>query len=238
MWSHWLDELGRDHTLVRYDERGCGLSDREVNEFSVDVWVRDLEAVVDALGLERFPLLGISQGGPVAISYTLRHPERVSALVLYGTYSEGRLIRDPSPDAREEAEAIATLTKQGWGRDNPAYRQIFTASFIPGASIEQQRWFNDLQRVSTSPENAVRFLGAFGEIDVRDLVAQVSVPTLVLHARGDLRCPFDAGRRMAARIAGARFVPLESSNHLLVHAEPAWEVFIREVRRFLHDKAR
>ena len=233
MWRHWLEELARDHLLVRYDERGCGLSDWTVEDFSFDAWVRDLETVVDALGLDRFPLLGISQGGPVAITYAIRHPERVSHLILYGTYARGLAKRGLTADEIEEHRAVLTLMKQGWGRDNPAYRQIFTTGFIPEASTEQMRWFNDLQRVSTSPDNAVRFLKEFWNIDVVDLLPQVSVPTLVLHARDDGRCPFEEGRRVAAGIADARFVPLEGRNHILLESEPAWRTFLAEVRRFL-----
>jgi len=188
VWRHWLEELSRDHLLVRYDERGCGLSDWTVDDFSFEAWVRDLETVVDTLKLDRFALLGISQGGPVAITYAVRHPEKVSHLVLYGTYARGWAKRRLSQEAMEEVEALLTLTKQGWARDNPAYRQIFTTSFIPGADPEQVRWFNDLQRISTSPENAVKFLTEFGNIDVVDLLPRVAVPALVLHAREDARC--------------------------------------------------
>ena len=204
-----------------------------MKDFSFDAWVRDLETVVDALGLDRFPLLGISQGGPVAITYAVRHPERVSHLILYGTYAKGTEKRELTPDQIEEGKALLTLTGQGWGRANPAYRQIFTTSFIPEASAEQMRWFNDLQRESTSPDNAVSFLKEFWKIDVVDLLPQVSVPTLVLHARDDGRCPFEEGRKVAAAIADAHFVPLESRNHILLEDEPAWETFLAEVRRFL-----
>ncbi len=233
VWRHWIEELSRDHMLVRYDERGCGLSDRSPEEFSFEGWVRDLEAVVDALGLERFPLLGISQGGAVAITYAVRHPERVTRLILYGAYARGRALRDPSPEAVEERRALMTLTRHGWGRDDPTYRHMFTMGFIPGASAEQMHWFNDLQRASTSPENAVRFMEEFDRIDVRGLLAQLDLPALVLHGRDDRRVPFEEGRRLAAAVAGARFVPLESQNHILLEDEPAWRAFLGEARRFL-----
>ena len=233
VWRHWLEELARDHLLVRYDERGCGLSDWTVEDFSFNAWVRDLESVVDALGLDRFALLGISQGGPVAITYAVRHPEKVTHLILYGTYASGWAKRGLPQGEMDELRALLTLTKQGWGRDNPAYRQIFTTSFIPEASAEQAHWFNDLQRISTSPENAVKFLIEFGDIEVTGLLPQVTVPTLVLHARDDARCPFEEGRVVAAAIRGARFVPLEGKNHLLLETEPAWRTFLTEVRRFL-----
>ena len=233
VWRHWLEELSRDHMYVRYDERGCGLSDWNVDDFSFEAWVRDLETVVDALGLERFPILGVSQGGPVAIAYAVRHPERVSHLILYGTYAKGRAKRGVSKEEMEELRALVTLTSRGWGADNPAYRQIFTTSFIPEASPEQVRWFNDLQRISTSAENAVKFLYAFGDIDVEHLLPEVRVPTLVLHTREDALGPFEWGRRVAAGIQGAKFVPLEGRNHVLLEDEPAWATFLSEVRRFL-----
>lgn len=144
VWSHWLRELSRDHTLIRYDERGCGLSDWDVDEFSVDAWVRDLEAVVEAAGLDRFALLGISQGGPVAIAYAVKHPERVSHLILYGTYGRGWAKRGVDPDALEEQEALMTLTRVGWGRDTPTYRQVFAELFMPDADDAQFDWFNEL----------------------------------------------------------------------------------------------
>jgi class 3 adenylate cyclase/pimeloyl-ACP methyl ester carboxylesterase/DNA-binding winged helix-turn-helix (wHTH) protein len=232
VWRHWIRDLSRYHRLVRYDERGCGLSDGNPEDFSFEGWLRDLEAVVDALGLERFPLLGISQGGPVAIAYAVRHPERVSHLLLYGTYARGRN-RRMNARQKEEREALLTLTKHGWGRDDPSYRQIFTMGFIPDATPDQMRWFNDLQRASASAENAARFMEEFDRIDVEDLLPRLHVPVLVLHARDDRRVPFEEGRRLAAGIEGARFAPLEGRNHILLEDEPAWRAFLLEVRRFL-----
>ena len=233
VWRHWTEELSRDHMLVKYDERGSGLSDWEVEDFSFESWVRDLESVIDAAGLARVALLGISQGGAVAISYAVRHPERVSHLILYGAYGEGWGVRSSGRFSREEREALITLTRHGWGRDNPSYRQVFTTSFMPDATLEQANWFNDLQRISTSPENAARLMQVTRDIDIRPLLARVEAPTLVLHARGDERVPYDQGRLLAAAIPGARFVPLESRNHILLEHEPAWASFLREVRTFL-----
>jgi class 3 adenylate cyclase len=204
-----------------------------VGEFSFEAWVRDLETVVDTLGLERFPLLGISQGGPVAITYAVRHPERVSHLVLYGSYAQGRGKRGLPQAELDERDAMITLARVGWGRENPVYRHLFAGSFVPGGTPEQHRWFTDLCRVSTSPENAVRFMQVFDQIDVEDLLPQVSVPTLVLHTRNDQRCSFEWGRRLAAGIPGARFVSLEGQNHIILEDEPAWPHFLREVRAFL-----
>lgn len=238
VWRHWLRELSATHRLIRYDERGCGLSDWDVESFSLETWVQDLETVVDAVGVERFPLLGLSQGGAVAIAYAVRHPERVSHLILYGAYAVGWANRPLPDEVREEYEALLTLTRQGWGRDTPAYRQLFTGLFVPDADESQIDWFNELQRISTSPENAVRFQKAFGDVDVRDLLPEVRAPTLVLHARNDARCPFEEGRRLAAGIPGARFVPLESRNHVLLKHEPAWRTLISEVRDFLDVEPR
>ena len=233
VWRHWLRELGRDHTLVRYDERGCGLSDWSAGEMSVDAWVRDLEAVADALALERFPLLGISQGAPIAIAFAVRHPERVSHLVLYGGYLRGRLHRGLTPKEMEERELMIHMVRLGWGQDHPAFRQVFTTLFIPEANREQIDWFNELQRVSATPENAARMLEAFDRIDVRGIASRVRAPTLVLHAKGDLRVPFAEGRLIATSIPGARFVPLDSRNHLLLEGEPAWPRFLTAMRDFL-----
>lgn len=236
VWGHWLEELARDHLLVRYDERGCGLSDWAAEDFSFDAWVRDLESVVEVLGLDRFVLLGMSQGGAVAIEYAARHPDRVRQLILYGSYARGWTKRGSVGPAVEERRAMITLMREGWGRDNPAYRQLFTSLFIPEATLDQMRWFNELQRMSTSPENAVRFEEAFGEIDVQDSLRQLDVPTLILHARKDAVVPFDEGRLLAASIPGARFVSLDSGNHILLSDEPAWETFLTEVRGFLGVK--
>jgi pimeloyl-ACP methyl ester carboxylesterase len=233
VWHHWLRDFSRDRTLVRYDERGCGLSDRDPEDFSFAGWVRDLEAVVDTLSLDRFPLLGVSQGGPVAIVYAARHPQRVSGLILYGTYARGREHRDRTADQIEERNALLTLTEHGWGRDDPSYRQIFTTGFIPDATPEQQRWFNDLQKASASSQNAVRFMRVFDGLNVEDEAKALDVPAIVIHARDDRRVPFEEGRRLASGIPGARFVPLEGRNHILLEHEPAWPAFVTEVRTFL-----
>ena len=233
VWSHLLIELSRQHTLIRYDERGCGLSDRDVADLSFDAWLHDLETVVDAAQVERFPLLGLSQGASIAIAYAVRHPQRVSHLILHGGYARGRLKRNPTPQQREEAEVMNRLAEIGWGQQNPAFRQFFTTQYIPGGTAEQHHWFNELERVSTSAANAARFMREFNDIDVVDLLSRVSCPTLVLHSSRDVRVPFDEGRLIAGRIPEARFVPLESENHLLLESEPAWQRWVDEVRAFL-----
>ena len=235
VWRHWLHELSRDHTLVRYDERGSGLSDREADDLSFDSWVRDLEAVVDAAGLGRFPLLGISQGCAVAIAYAVRHPERVSRLVLYGGYLQGIMARARSDQERDEARMLTEGMPVYWGRDNPAFRLFFAARFVPEGTQEQMRWFSELTRVTTSPETAVRLRASASTIDVTTLAPLVRAPTLVLHGTGDAAVPFDQGRRLAAAIPGARFVSLESKNHIILEHEPAWPRFLDEVRRFLAE---
>jgi pimeloyl-ACP methyl ester carboxylesterase/DNA-binding CsgD family transcriptional regulator len=233
VWRPMLRELSRDHTFIRYDARGCGLSDREVEDISVEAWVRDLEAVADAAGIARFPLLGYSQGGAIAIAYAARHPERVSHLVLHGAFARGRLARAPSPQEREDAETMIKLAEIGWGKDDPAYRQFFTTQFIPDSTLEQQRWWNELQRATISPANAARFMRATSLIDVTGLAPRVSCPTLVMHSKSEMRIPLEEGRLIAALIPGARFVPLESRNHVLLEHEPAWERWLEAVRDFL-----
>ncbi|MHA1151254.1 MAG: alpha/beta fold hydrolase [Alphaproteobacteria bacterium] len=234
VWRHVLHGLARDHQLIRYDERGNGLSDWEVDDISFEAFVSDLETVVDAAGIERFPLFGISQGCAVSIAYAVRHPERVSRLVLYGGFARGRSKRGSSKDS-EHAAAMRILMRQGWGQENPAFRQVFTSLFIPDATPEQARWFNDLQRIAVSPENAVRIREVMDHLDVSELLPQVMVPTLVLHCREDAVQPFNEGRRMAAGIPGARFVALEGRNHLILEDEPAWPRFMQEVGRFLAE---
>jgi pimeloyl-ACP methyl ester carboxylesterase/DNA-binding CsgD family transcriptional regulator len=230
IWCHWWEELAAYHTVIRFDQRGSGLSDWNVDDLSFDAWVRDLEAVVEALQLQHFVLLGISQGGAVAIEYTARHPETVEKLLLYGAYSRGFLKRGGPV---EEHEARVTLTRHGWGSDDPTYRQIFTSGCMPDATAEQAQWFNELQRVSTSPENAAKVQITISNIDVLDRVPEISVPTLVLHAVNDRRVPYEQGRQISSLIPGAKLVGLESNNHLLIESEPAWRTCQAAVREFL-----
>jgi pimeloyl-ACP methyl ester carboxylesterase/DNA-binding CsgD family transcriptional regulator len=227
-----LEALTQRFTLLRYDQRGCGLSDWNPKNISFDLWVEDLNAVVDAAGMRRFSLLGSSQGCAIAIAYAARYPDRVTHLMLYGGFVLGRLKRDLTEQQREEARTLIKIIELGWGKGTPEFRQVFTTQFMPDATLDQQRAFNELQRISTSPENAARIVSQFDSIDVRSAAAKIRIPTLVLHARGDARVPFEEGRRMAALIPGARFVPLESRNHVLFSSEPAWQQFIDEVLSF------
>jgi pimeloyl-ACP methyl ester carboxylesterase/DNA-binding winged helix-turn-helix (wHTH) protein len=233
IWSHWIDGLARRHTLVRYDERGCGLSDWEVRDFSFDAWVNDLELVVDAAGLDRFPLLGVSQGGAVAVAYAVRHPERVSHLVLAGAYCRGRFARASTPEEREEAALDLQLGRIGWRHDDPTFRQVFASQFLPDGDRALWDAFNDLQRATTSTENVVRFLEVFADIDVSALAPHVRCPTLILHSRGDLRVPRSQAQELAALIPDSELRFLASGNHILAAGEPAWPAFLGEIGRFL-----
>ena len=229
----WLRELSRDHTYIRYDHRGCGLSDWTVPSFAFETWVDDLEAVVDMLRLRRFALFGLSQGGAIAIAYAARHPERVSHLVLLGAYSRGRLRREPTSQQEDEAATLLKLIRLGWGRDNAAFRQFFTSLFLPDSTQEQQQWFNDFERVSATPENAAKILETAFQIDVTAQAAALQVPTLICHARHDAMVPYEEGCALAELIPSARFVPLDSRNHVLVEDEPAWRQFLSEFRSFV-----
>lgn len=232
VWRHWLAELTRENCLIRYDERGNGLSDWDTPALSFDAFVDDLETVIDAAGLDQFDLLGISQGAPVAIAYSLRHPGRIRRMVLLGGYARGWALRLHGDDLARR-EAMVTLTRTGWGSDNPAYRQMFTSLYIPGGNAEQLGWWNDLQKVSTSPANAERLQRALSTIDVTALLSHVTVPTLVAHATRDQVIPLEAGRQLAQGIPGAQFVELDSENHILLEGEPAWPRFVASARKFL-----
>ncbi len=234
IWGDTFRALATDHTFIRYDERGNGLSDWDVPDISFDAFLHDLETVVDSQSLGRFPLLGMSQGCAVSIEYAVRHPERVSALILIGGYASGWQI-GMSAEEREQREAVLTLTRHGWGTANPAYRHIFSQTFMPDADADSLAWFDDFQRQTTSPDNAVRFQEAFGSIDVRHLLPHVKAPTLVLHARGDQRIPLDHGRELAASIPNARLVTLESNSHIILGTDPAWQTCMSEIRQFLRE---
>lgn len=232
VWGHLLAGLSHGHRLIRYDERGNGLSDWSVEDISFAAFLDDLETVVDEVGLDRFPLIGLSQGCAVSICYAARHPEKVSKLVLIGGYAAGwRHFADA--DETAQREAVITLAEHGWGQDNPVYRQLFSQTFFPQATAEELDWFNDFQRRTASPENAVRFLRAFAEIDVRGELSKVQCPTLVVHSRGDQRVPIDQATEIAATIPGATFVTLESDSHVPLGREPATQRLIEAVGSFL-----
>jgi class 3 adenylate cyclase/pimeloyl-ACP methyl ester carboxylesterase len=234
--QRFLLGLAKDNTLVRYDARGNGLSDWDVRDIALDAWVSDMETVVDAAGLGRFPLVGFSQGCAVSIAYAAWHPERVSHLILYGGFAAGRNKNEnETAEARERFAAMKTLVRQGWGADNPTFRQLFTTSMMPTATKEQMEAFNELQRLSGSPEGAVRYLETVAELDVRDLLPKVRAPTLVLHVRDELTVSIDRGRELAAGIPGARFVALPGKNHVLLEQDPGLPRFFEELSDFLKN---
>jgi pimeloyl-ACP methyl ester carboxylesterase/DNA-binding winged helix-turn-helix (wHTH) protein len=230
-WGHILQRLAEDRTLVRYDARGTGLSDGEVSELSLDAWVSDLETVVAAAGLEHFPLLGISQGCAIAIAYAVRHPERVTHLILFGGFAVGAHRR--SAAASEERSALVTLVRTRWGQDNAALRQMFATLFMPSGTKEQHDYFCELQRRTVSPEMGARYLDAVGHFDVTPLLGSVRAPTLVMHIRDDAMQPLEQGRLLAAGIPGARFVVLPGANHLPLEGDPGLERFFTEIATFL-----
>lgn len=235
VWVHWLEELTRSHTLIYYDERGSGLSDWDAEDVSFEAWVRDIEAVVEAAGVQRFPLFGMSQGGAVAVAYAARHPDKVTRLIVHGGYARGWLKRNLTEEQREEEQLMIGLMRVGWGRENPAFRQVFALQLFPEATSEQLHALEEQMRISVSPHNAVRLESEMHRIDVRDLARQIIVPTLVLHSRDDAAVPFEEGRLLASLIPRAQFVALESKNHLLTEQESAWSKFVAAVRSFLSD---
>ena len=233
VWRHWIRFFCDNFRFIRHDERGCGMTDWNVGDLSFDRWVDDLEAIITAAGPpEPFALLGISQGAATCLAYAVRHPQRVSRLILYGGYARGTFRRG-DPEKERLYRALIELTRLGWGKDNPAFRQVFTSRFIPGGTDEQLGWFNELCRKTTSPAIAARLLETRATIDVVDLLSQVQAPTLVLHSRDDDVIPIAEGHILAAGIPGAQFVELESKNHILLEKEPAWERFCSEVLEFM-----
>ena len=233
VWRHWFGFLSSAHRLIRYDARGCGLSDWDVADLTFAAQVADLEAVVETAHVDRFALVGISQGGAVAVEYSIRHPERVSHLVLYGAFPRGALRR--GEQSARQFRALNELVRSGWGQENPAFRRLFATMFVPDASEEQVRWFSDLMRITSEPEIAARIFEASANIDIVDRLASVTVPTLVIHSQDDARVPFAMGREFATGIPGARFVTLESHNHILLESEPAWARFRTAFDEFIGE---
>lgn len=235
IWRPWVEALSRQHRYVRYDPRGCGMSERHCTDLSPDAWSRDLEAVAATIREDRFALFGVSQGGALAIDFAVRHPERVSHLVLLNAYAQGGRVRARNDTERLEAETLVNFVRIGWGRQNPAFCQFFTNLFIPGGTPDQHRWWGDLERETASPEVAAEILWQMQGLDVLDVCPDIRVPTLVVSCRDDARVPFEQGAKLAAAIPDARFVPLDSANHVLLPEEPAWAVFHDELAAFLGD---
>ena len=228
---HWLSEIMRHNTLVRYDQRGSGLSDWNVDDFSFERTVRDFEELIEAAGLDTFAIFGGCQGAAVATAYAVRHPQRVTKLIFNGAFSNGWPA--PGDSVTEQFNALLTLIRLGWGRDNPAFRQLWSTLFRPDADSVEMDWLNELQRISTSPENAVRMMSEFPKIKIVDLLPKISCPTLVLHARDDAAVPLQEGRLIAARIRGARFVELPTRCHIVGPGDPAWTTFVEAFSTFL-----
>ena len=229
VWRHWLEELGRTNTVIRYDLRGCGMSDRDVDDLSLDRWVADLETVIEAAGVERPSLLGISGGAAVALAYAARLPEGVDRVIAYGGWASGRFLGFDGP----RGAALTAVMRAGWTNPNPAFRRLFTMHFLPEGSPAQMAWYDELQRRSASTEMALRLYHALSRMDATALLPEVTAPTLVLHAREDLVVPFEESRRIAAAVPSARLIGLDSRNHLLLENEPAWDVFVSRVSEFV-----
>jgi len=235
LWSHWFTEFSPEYQLVCFDLRGCGLSDQKVREFSLDLWVRDLEAVVDAMDIKSFPLLGMCQGGAIAVAYAARHPDKVSELILYDSFSQGALLPGEHGRRTKEAKALLKMITVGWDQSNPAFRQLFADLLIPGATKNQALWMADAQKKATTSESAAKMWLAFHHFDVTAEAQRIQAPTIVFHGKNDSVVPFDEGRKLAACIPGARFVQLESGNHILLKNEPAWQVFLKETKAFIRQ---
>jgi pimeloyl-ACP methyl ester carboxylesterase/DNA-binding CsgD family transcriptional regulator len=236
-WQPWLDGLSRDHKLLRYDSRGCGLSDRDAGDLSFESWIRDFECVVEAAAFQRFSLLATCQGGPIAIEYAARHPERVNKLILYGTYGRGRLRWTNLPSEIEKGRVLLDLTQLGWGQDNHAFLQVWATAFQPGGTLEHLRSWCDQQRAATTAETAVRLLRIGWNVDVREAARKIKCPVLVMHAERDAVVPIEEGRSLAGLIPNCRFVQLDSENHMPLADESEWPRLLEELRKFLAEPA-
>jgi pimeloyl-ACP methyl ester carboxylesterase/DNA-binding winged helix-turn-helix (wHTH) protein len=238
VWRPWIDMFARRNTLVRYDGRGCGLSDRDGIQFCLDKAVEDLDAVIEAARVEKFVLVGISSGGAIAMTYAVLHPERIKHLVLYGSYTRGAMARSTTAEEREDAKTRIKAIQVGWGQENPAFRQLYTSLWMPDATPEQAQAFNEQMRQSTTPSNASKLMEMAFDLDLRDTAKRIRCDTVVLHGRDDAVSPFEEGRLLAGLISGARFVPLESRNHLLLENEPAFSRVAQEIEGLLVDPER
>ncbi len=234
-WRPWLDFCSGGHTLLRYDSRGCGLSDRNIDNFSFENWLKDFECVIEASGLRQFSLLGTCWGGPIAIEYAARHPERVDRLILYGTYARGRMRWNDRPQETEKAKVLLDLTRLGWGRENHAFQQVWASQFQPGGTLDHLRSWCNQQRAATSAETAVRLLRIGWNVDVTDAASKIKCPVLIVHPERDAVVPIEEGRLLASLIPDGRFVQIDSENHMPLADEPAWPRLVEEVRRFLDE---
>jgi pimeloyl-ACP methyl ester carboxylesterase/DNA-binding CsgD family transcriptional regulator len=233
VWRPWLSILSRHHTLIRYDMRGCGLSDRDVADITSDRLAEDFEAVVASAGVERFVFMGTAGNVAPGVSHAVRHPHSISRLVLYGCHTRGPLVRPRTPAEVEEMEIRLKAFELGWPNHNVAFGQFFAASHAPNASPEHFRSLGELLRQTTTPDNAIRIIRSYSPLDLRNQLQRIRCPTLVLHAREDPVIPFEEGRLAASLVPGARFVPLDSCNHILQETEPAWRQFVEALDHFL-----
>ena len=234
-WQPWLETLSRDHKLLRYDSRGCGLSDRDAGDLSFETWIQDFECVVEAASFRRFSLLATCQGGPIAIEYAARHPERVNRLILYATYARGRLRWTDRPNEIEKGRVLLDLTKLGWGQENHAFLQVWASHFQPGGTLEHLRSWCDQQCAATSAETAVRLLRIGWNVDVREAARKIKCPVLIVHPERDAVVPIEEGRLLASLIPDCRFVQLDGENHMPLADEPAWPRLLGELRKFLAE---
>jgi len=232
-WRPWLEALSSRYRLIRFDPRGCGLSDRNVDDISFETWVRDFGAVVDAAGLDRFCVIGTCQGGPTAIEFTARQPERVSKLVLYGTYARGRNHRTTTPQEPEKAKVMLEMMRLGWAQEDHAFMRAFATQFQPGGTMEHLRSWCELQRAATSGTNAVQLTRVMFDVDVRGAAARIACPTLVAHPERDAVAPLEEGRLLAQLVPGARFLLLDTANHFMLPEEPAWKAMVEALHDFL-----
>jgi pimeloyl-ACP methyl ester carboxylesterase/DNA-binding CsgD family transcriptional regulator len=237
-WRPWLDAFSSEHTLLRYDSRGCGLSDRDAHDLSFENWIRDFECVIEAASLRRFALLATCQGGPIAIEYAARHPGRVSHLVLYGTYARGRLKWTDLHNEVEKTRLLLDLTQLGWGQENHAFLQVWASAFQPGGTLEHLHSWSDQMRRATSAETAVRLLRIGWSVDVRDAARKIKCPVLVAHPERDSVVPIAEGRSLAGLIPNCRFVQLDTENHMPLADDPEWPRLLGEVRAFLNEPDR
>jgi pimeloyl-ACP methyl ester carboxylesterase/DNA-binding CsgD family transcriptional regulator len=234
-WRPWLDAFTREYKVLRYDSRGCGLSDRNVGDLSFETWVRDFECVIEAAAFEQFSLVATCQGGPIAIEYAARHPERVSHLVLYGTYALGRLRWMDLPKEVEKARVLLDLTQLGWGQENHAFLQVWASQFQPGGTLDHLHSWSDQMRKATSADTAVRLLRIGWNVDVRQAARRIKCPTLIAHPERDAVVPIEQGRLLASLVPGSRFVQIDSENHMPLADEPAWPRLLAEVRSLLSE---
>ena len=232
-YGDYIKHLSRRFQVIRYDQRGNGLSQWSDVDISFERMIDDMEVVIETYGYEKVAILGMSQGASVAIAYALRQPDRVSHLVLNGGYARGRKQRGNDAE-HEESEALVSLIRHSWGNENPAVRQILTSLFMPEASQAQVQWFNDFQKLCGPGENIAQFRALFDDMNVTRLLPKITLPTLVLHSDRDSVAPLSEGKILASQIQGASFVQLNSPNHMLFESESDFGKMIENIDKFIN----